>query len=124
MFNGNQGNPFSATKERGGVVGILFYNREYLLNISKANIIENIAKFGLMFYTLLGIFVGNIYWEYWEYIGLIEDVRWEYFVLHKRGVEIARILQNELHSEKLLLKQNYFALKMSKLIEVTWHLLY
>ena len=53
-----------------------------------------------MFYTLLGIFVGNIYWEYWEYIGLIEDVRWEYFVLHKRGVEIARILQNELHSEK------------------------
>ena len=77
-----------------------------------------------MFYTLLGIFVGNIYWEYWEYIGLIEDVRWEYLVLHKRGVEIARILQNELHSEKLLLKQNYFALKMSKLIEVTWHLLH
>ena len=46
--------------------------------------------------------IGNICWEYWEYIGLIEDVRWEYLVLHKRGVEIARILQKELHSEKLL----------------------
>ena len=30
------------------------------MNISKANIIENIANFGIIFYTLLGIFIGNI----------------------------------------------------------------